>query len=227
VAVGLPDRLPEDSEARLVDFAEFLATAIANSEARDGLRRLFDEQAALRRVATLVAGVRRRPHSSRQTAERIGRFTELVATAVSNATMRAEVAASRARVTATADETRRRIERDLHDGAQQQLVKLALELRSAEPRGPAGLEDSRKEVGGFADRLPSVVEELREMSRGIHPATLTEGGLSPAVEALALRSGGSGLIGLSLPGSGTRLDVEIPLLPDPSVASNPEQLSSA
>ena len=104
------------------------------------------------------------------------------------ATMRAELAASRARVIAAADEARRRIERDLHDGAQQQLVTLALGLRSAEGRVPAGLEDIRAEVGRFADRLTSVVEELREMSRGIHPAILTEGGLSPAVEALALRS---------------------------------------
>ena len=102
--------------------------------------------------------------------------------------MRAELAASRARVIAAADEARRRIERDLHDGAQQQLVTLALGLRSAEGRVPAGLEDIRTEVGRFADRLTSVIEELREMSRGIHPAILTEGGLSPAVEALALRS---------------------------------------
>jgi signal transduction histidine kinase len=119
---------------------------------------------------------------------RLARFTELVATAVSNATMRAEVAASRARVIAAGDESRRRIERDLHDGAQQQLVTLALGLRSAEGRVPADLEDIRKQVGGFADRLTIVIEELREMSRGIHPAILTEGGLPPALEALALRS---------------------------------------
>jgi signal transduction histidine kinase len=414
---GSSDRLPDDIEARLADFTELVSTAIANSEARDGLRRLLDEQAALRRVATLVAeratvenvfssvarevahvfnvqlvtvcryetnavvvlaslGVPEFPAGSRwpldapglpatirdtgrpariddfaaavgldalareggvravagvpivvdgtvwgsinvastedepfppDAKERLARFTELVATAVSNATMRAEVAASRARVIAAGDETRRRIERDLHDGAQQQLVTLALGLRSAEGRVPAGLEDLRAEVGGFADRLTSVIEELREMSRGIHPAILTEGGLSPALEALALRSpvpvklnvrcerrlpdgievaayyvvsealtnaakhadasrlqidlhieegtlylsivddgvggaepsAGSGLIGLkdrvealggaidvaSPPGSGTRLDVEIPLLADPSVASNSEPLS--
>ena len=122
------------------------------------------------------------------TEEHLARFTELVATAVSNTTMRGELAASRARVIAAADEARRRIERDLHDGAQQQLVTLALGLRSAEGRVPAGLEDIRAEVGRFADRLTSVVEELREMSRGIHPAILTEGGLSSAFEALALRS---------------------------------------
>jgi signal transduction histidine kinase len=120
--------------------------------------------------------------------EHLARFTELVETAVSNATMRAELSASRARVIAAADDARRRIERDLHDGAQQQLVALALGLRAAEARVPPGLDDVKAEVGRFADRLTSVVEELREMSRGIHPAILTEGGLSSAFEALALRS---------------------------------------
>jgi PAS domain S-box-containing protein len=419
MAVGLADRLPDDAEARLADFTELLSTAIANSEARESLRRLFDEQAALRRVATLVAegaaaedvlssvarevanvfdgrlvtacrhesdaavvlaslGIPELPEGSHwsldtpslpatihetgrparvddysdglgldallrergvtaavgvpivvdgsvwgsiqvaaaeheplpaNAEERLARFTELIAIAVSNATMRAELAASRARVIATADRTRRRIERDLHDGAQQQLVTLVLGLRSAEGRVPAGLEDLRAEVGRFADRLTSVVEELREMSRGIHPAILTEGGLSPAAEALALRSPvpvklnvrcedrlperievaayyvvsealtnaakhanasgvqielrleeatlhlsivddgdggadprrGSGLIGLkdrvealggtihvaSPPGSGTQLDVEIPLLVDRSTALSSEPLPRA
>jgi signal transduction histidine kinase len=122
------------------------------------------------------------------TEERLARFTELLATAVSNATMRGELVASRARVIAAADDARRRIERDLHDGAQQQLVTLALAMRSAEGRIPTGQEQLKAEVDGFADRVTSVVEELREMSRGIHPAILSEGGLSPALEALALRS---------------------------------------
>ena len=417
--------LPENTEGRLADFTELVATAIANAESRAAIARLADEQAALRRVATLVArgvrpadifsavseevqrlfglpeesldvatvvrfdrgpefilvgaaksieglplGTRWGPNdlyvSTRvyrtgrfarvdetdlvsaggpeaetlrrqglisqvaspilveghlwgaitvnareklppDTEERLERFTELVATAIANTESRTELAASRARVIAAADETRRRIERDLHDGAQQQLVTLVLGLRSAEGRVPAGFEDLRAELGRAADRLTSVIEELREMSRGIHPAILTEGGLSPAVEALALRSpipvklnvrcerrlpdvievaayfvvsealtnavkhadasrvqvdlhveegtlhlslvddgvggaeprGGSGLIGLkdrvealggtidvaSPPGSGTRLDVEIPLLPDSPVASNSEALS--
>jgi signal transduction histidine kinase len=417
ISVASSEPLPDDSDVRLLEFTELVATAIANSEAREGLRRLLDEQAALRRVATMVAerataedvhlsvarevaqafGVSQvtvcryepdaivvlaslgAPHFSvgsswpldvpslprtiletgrpvriddysnavgldaiardggvrasvgvpivvdgavwgsvnvatpeeepfpADAEARLGRFTELVATAVSNATMRAEVAASRARVIAAADESRRRIERDLHDGAQQQLVTLALELRSAEGRIPAGLEDIREKVGGVADRLTSVIEELREMSRGIHPAILVEGGLAPALEALALRSPipvslniclerrlpdgievaayyvvsealtntakhaeasraqidlrvdeetlrlsvvddgvggaklsrGSGLIGLkdrvealggtidvaSPPGGGTRLDVEIPLVGDSSIASTSEALS--
>ena len=136
----------------------------------------------------MVAGGRPGEAIPAGTEEHLARFTELVATAVSNATIRADLIASRARVVSAADETRRRIERDLHDGAQQELVTLALGLRSAEGRVPAGLDDLKTEIGGFADRLTRVIDELREMSRGIHPAILTEGGLALAVEALALRS---------------------------------------
>jgi signal transduction histidine kinase len=299
ISVASSEVLPEDTDVRLLDFTELVAVAIANSEARARLRRLVDEQAALRRVATLVAEAAApavlfsavteevaglfepaavtlnrydadvctvlaaagigfavgsrwpldadslaarvyaagRPvhvadytdiagaspgevwegHPSEsdlgvpivvdgrlwgvlcvatpeldrnpaETAERIGRFTELVATAVSNATMRGELAASRARVIAAADETRRRIERDLHDGAQQQLVTLALGLRFTEERVPAGLDELKAELGGFADRLLGVIDELREMSRGIHPAILTELGLTAALKTLARRS---------------------------------------
>lgn len=136
----------------------------------------------------MVAGGRPDRPIPTDTEERLARFTELVATAVSNATMRGELVASRARVIAAGDDARRRIERDLHDGAQQQLVTLALAMRSTEGRIPTGQEQLKAEVGGFADRVTSVVEELREMSRGIHPAILSEGGLSAALEALALRS---------------------------------------
>jgi PAS domain S-box-containing protein len=293
--------LPADTEARIVEFTELLATPIANAESREALSRLATEQAALRRVATLVAqgvepgqvfaavaeeaagiiintpivavfrdeadgtcttlGVagessfvvgsrwpveeegisgmilasgrpaRKDDYSTIggqvgeavreaqivatvgvpivvegsiwgfmvaegrhdrpipiDTEERLARFTELVATAVSNATMRGELVASRARIIVAADDARRRIEHDLHDGAQQQLVTLALAMRSTEGRIPTGQEQLKAAVGGFADRVTSVVEELREMSRGIHPAILRKGGLSPALEALSLRS---------------------------------------
>lgn len=301
IAMGLfgsSERLPDDIEARLADFTELFAVAIANSEARDGLRRILDEQAALRRVATLVAegaaaesvfsavarevahafdvrlvtvcrydsdsvvvlaslgapqfppgsswplDVPSLPATIRETGRpariddystavgldavardggvrasvgvpivvggtvwgsvniatpveepfpadaegRLARFTELVATAVSNATMRAQLAASRARVIATADETRRRIERNLHDGAQQQLVTISLALRATEERLPTEMTGLRLEIDRAADGLTSVIEELREMSRGIHPAVLTEGGLAPALKALARRA---------------------------------------
>jgi signal transduction histidine kinase len=296
ITVNAKEELPPDAEERLEKFTELVSTAIANSDARDQVRRLLDEQSALRRVATLVAtgaspgelfsavaaevagvigvpvvGVHRYEPDATFTvvgvagdtsftvgsrwpvaaeglsgmilasgrparkddystmpgavgadrmvsmvgvpivvdgsvwgfmvagkgsgeaipagAEvRLARFTELLATAVSNATIRDDLIASRARVVAAADETRRRIERDLHDGAQQQLVTLALGLRSAADRAPADAAVFKTQVARFADRLTSVIDELREMSRGIHPAILTEGGLALAADALARRS---------------------------------------
>jgi signal transduction histidine kinase len=292
--------LAEGLEDRLADFTELVATAIANSQAREELTRLAEEQAALRRVATLVAqGARptevfeavsaevarlvpadaaaltryetdgtvtalggwtrsggyiysgRRfalegtvsgliletgrpgridsyaeagsaPAAARDmgwrssvgvpviveghlwgamavvsttdrplpadTEGRLAEFTELVATAIANTANRAELVASRARIVATADATRRRIERDLHDGAQQQLVSLALELRAAEEAIPHGLAELRAEVSGVVDGLTSVLDDLREIAHGIHPPILAEGGLGPALKTLARRS---------------------------------------
>ena len=114
-------------------------------------------------------------------------FTELVATAVANAQSRAELMTSRARIVAASDETRRRIERDLHDGAQQRLVALALRLRmAAEPSTERG--EPRTEMADAAAELMGVVDELREISRGIHPAILSKAGLRPALRALGRRS---------------------------------------
>jgi signal transduction histidine kinase len=120
--------------------------------------------------------------------ERLARFTELVATSVSNATMREELAASRARVIAASDETRRRIERDLHDGAQQRLITLTVALRRADAKLPSGADELRADLTRVAEGLITAVDELRELSRGIHPSILTEGGLSPALKALGRRS---------------------------------------
>jgi signal transduction histidine kinase len=293
--------LPPDTEDRLVGFADLVATAIANAEARDQLRRVADEQAALRRVATLVAqgasssalfravveetglllpadatilmrydpdgfvtrvGMWARPGVDLPTGERsplggqnvttlvfqtgqatrldhygddagdaavwvaaglrssvgvpisvegqlwgvmvavsmsaeplpadtdarLAGFTELVATAVANADSQAELTASRARIVATADDTRRRIERDLHDGAQQRLVSLALQLRSVQAEMPPELGKLRTNLDRVAGGLTNALEELREYARGIHPAILTEGGLEVALRALARRS---------------------------------------
>jgi signal transduction histidine kinase len=299
VATSRAEPLPADTEARLASFTELVATAIANAESRAGLARLAEEQAALRRVATLVArgsapeevfaavtgeveqligldsaamsryesdgthtvlavsgrmkeffpagrrwklggsnvstlvfetgrparinsyadatsllGVTLRELGLRQavgapiivegrlwgamyasssaeqplpadTEARLVSFTELVATALANAESRAALAASRARIVAAADETRRRIERDLHDGTQQRLVSLILDLRAAEASEPS-------EVGAVltrtAEALGGVLDELQEISRGIHPAILSEGGLERALPALARRS---------------------------------------
>ncbi|MFL5962577.1 MAG: GAF domain-containing protein [Gaiellaceae bacterium] len=293
--------LPADTERRLADFTELVATGIADAESRSALGRLARQQAALRRVATLVAegvppaevlaavgeevygllnaqtaviarleddgtytvvancgittdalavGTRRTPEpewvvsavidtgrSARKdnyantperipgvvrdlgirssvgapilvegalwgviivgtlrerfpedTEQHLEEFTELAATAIANAESRSELAASRARIVGASDETRRRIERDLHDGTQQRLVSLGLELRLAESTVPAELEEARRTIGEVARQLNQVIDELREISRGIHPAILSEGGLGPALRTLARRS---------------------------------------
>ena len=115
----------------------------------------------------------------------VGDFADLVATAISNAENKAELQASRARIVAAADQARRGFERDLHDGAQQRLVKLGLDLRDLETSVPA---QNREAVSRAVKTLMSVHADLRELSRGMHPAILSKGGLGPAIKALVRRS---------------------------------------
>jgi signal transduction histidine kinase len=122
------------------------------------------------------------------TESRLAEFTTLVAAGISNAQARAELIASRARIVAAADETRRRIERDLHDGTQQRLVSLALEVRTAEATVPPGAHELKARLGNAVEGLAGAVEDLQEISRGIHPAILSKGGLGPALKGLARRS---------------------------------------
>jgi signal transduction histidine kinase len=295
--------LPADTETRLAGFTELAAAAIANAQARLELRGFADEQAALRRVATLVAraappeevfaavtaeagrllsadltvlnrydsdgtetilgtwsstgampvpvgrrasiggrnvttlvfrtgrpariddyadttgpigdfargvGIRAsvgvpisvagRPWgvmivASRgalppaDTETRLTGFTELVATALANAEVQAALTASRARIVAAADTARRRIERDLHDGAQQRLVSLALQLRSTVRAAvPGEADELTAQLDSVAGELTGVLEELREIARGLHPSALAEGGLRVALKTLARRS---------------------------------------
>jgi signal transduction histidine kinase len=120
------------------------------------------------------------------TEQRLLAFTELVAMAVANTESRTQLAASRARVVAAADETRRRIERDLHDGTQQRLIALALGLRAAQTRLPAG-QEVPAQWSRTAQGLTDVIQELREISRGVHPAVLEKRGLAPALRELGRR----------------------------------------
>ncbi|MEA2142707.1 MAG: hypothetical protein QOI64_1137 [Solirubrobacteraceae bacterium] len=293
--------LPADAESRITAFTELVATAVSNTEARTETAQLADEQAALRRVATLVArgvlaaevfaavaGELERLFHARATIvgrlepdgtltvvgnsgyapdaltvgraltlepgmvlaevirtgqsarvddysqasgllreltqpmgircsvavpimvegslwgalgasteherfpadaeRRMAEFTELVGTAISNIQARSELAASRARIVAATDLARRRFERDLHDGLQQRLVSLLLELRGAEAMSSADGERLRAPLSHIREGLSDALDQLRELSRGIHPAILSEGGLSPALKALARRS---------------------------------------
>ncbi|MFE0426021.1 GAF domain-containing sensor histidine kinase [Streptomyces sp. NPDC058953] len=298
-----PRPFPPDTEDRLAGFTALVATAIANTQARVELRGFAEEQAALRRVATLVAraappeevfaavaaeagqllavdftvlgryeptgaatyvaawtrtgrafpvGIRVEPGGSNihtrvfesgrsariddygatasgsaarigrdwgfraavgmpisvegrlwgcvsvasmrdgplppDTEERLAGFTELVATAIAKAEGQAALTASRARIVAAADTARRRIERDLHDGTQQRLVALALRLRTAQLAVPPAAVDLNRQLDEVVVGLTDAVDELREIARGVHPAVLAEGGLHPALKALARRS---------------------------------------
>ncbi|HEY0396941.1 MAG TPA: GAF domain-containing protein [Acidimicrobiia bacterium] len=119
---------------------------------------------------------------------RLAGFSELVGTALANAEAQAALRASRARIVAAADIARRRIERDLHDGAQQHLVSLALQLRAAQAAVPPDARQLATQLRGVADGLATALEDLRDLARGIHPAALARGGLLPAVKTLAGRS---------------------------------------
>ncbi|MEA2623745.1 MAG: hypothetical protein QOH61_2655 [Chloroflexota bacterium] len=120
--------------------------------------------------------------------EWLSAFTDLVGTAIANAEARTELAASRARIVEASDETRRRIERNLHDGAQQRLVSLGLWLRSVEAELPPDAQETRAGLGRVATELNGILDELREISRGIYPAILSRGGLNSALKTLARRS---------------------------------------
>jgi signal transduction histidine kinase len=294
----------EGAEARIAGFAELVAAAISDAQARTDLRSFAEEQAALRRVATLVAraapaegvftavaeevgqllgvdytvlsrydrdglvtvvggwaradpgrplaiGLRLKPEGQNMhalvfrthraariddyadasgafadvardwayraavgvpidvegrlwgvmiagsrveplppgTEERLSGFTQLVATAIANAEARAAVAASRARIVAAGDTARRHIERNLHDGAQQRLVALAMQLRSAVRTSvPPRVETLTALLDEVAAGITEVLDELRQIARGLHPAVLAKGGLSPALKTLARRS---------------------------------------
>jgi signal transduction histidine kinase len=118
----------------------------------------------------------------------VAQFTDLVGTAIANAESRAELLASRARIVTTADQTRRRIERDLHDGAQQRLVTLTMKLRALEAETAPQPEAVKREVAEIAAGLEDVLDDLRETARGLHPVILSRGGLEPALKALGRRS---------------------------------------
>ena len=118
---------------------------------------------------------------------RIGEFTELVATAISNIQVRSELAASRARIVAATDEERRRVVRDLHDGAQQRLVHTVITLKLARRALERGDDATPALVTEALDQAEHATAELRELAHGILPAVLTGGGLRAGVEALASR----------------------------------------
>jgi signal transduction histidine kinase len=136
----------------------------------------------------MAAAWRQQPPGSSDTEGHMAQFTELLATAIANAHSREQLSASRARLVAASDATRRRIERDLHDGVQQRLVSLGLELRNVEAMLPRGLPELQSQLERVVTGLNDAYEELRAISRGIHPTILSVGGLGPALRTLTRRS---------------------------------------
>ena len=135
-------------------------------------------------VAATLRGAGLPPGSESSLAD----FTDLAATAIANAESQEQLTASRARIVAAADHARRRIERDLHDGAQQRLVSLVLELRIAQAAVPAGAPELAQRLDQLSAQVAEALDDLREIARGIHPAVLAQNGLRPALKALARRS---------------------------------------
>jgi signal transduction histidine kinase len=119
--------------------------------------------------------------------DRVAEFAELIAYAIENTETRQELAASRVRLVQAADEQRRRVVRDLHDGAQQRLIHAVMTLQLANARGDAPLQLARL-LADALEHTRAAVDELRELAHGIHPAILTHRGLAAAVEALADRA---------------------------------------
>lgn len=120
--------------------------------------------------------------------ERLRDFAELAEAAITNVHNHAELAASRARVVAAADHTRRQIERDLHDGTQQRLIAIALQVQAIEDAMPPGLDQVKDQLRRTAQALDEAIADLQEISRGLHPGTLAKRGLPYALKALARRS---------------------------------------
>jgi signal transduction histidine kinase len=183
-------RVRQSGRAERVDYAAPTHGSIAGAARAVGVRTAvgvpIEVDGALWGV--MAAGSRATDPLPADFEGRLAKFTELLATAIANAEGRAQLDASRARIVATADATRRRIERDLHDGAQQQLVWLALALRAAQATVPDELEEHRNELGRVVDGVTAALDDLREIALGIHPAGLSEDGLTPALKRLVARS---------------------------------------
>jgi signal transduction histidine kinase len=138
------------------------------------------------RVWGMVASLGSSPQPQ-DTEPRMLQFVGLVGTAIASAESDAELHASRARLVAASDTTRRRIERDIHDGVQQRLISLGLELRAAEACVTPGQDALKKQLARTAQSLTNVMEDLQEIASGLHPAALSHGGLAAALKSLVRR----------------------------------------
>jgi signal transduction histidine kinase len=133
------------------------------------------------------------------TERRIAEFAELVTAALANADARAQLAASRARIVEAGYEERRRLERDLHDGAQQEFVAAAVNLRLAREKWSRAPDEALALLDSVLEQLHAGLRDLRELAAGIHPSVLNDRGLGAALQGLAARSAVAVEIGLVPP----------------------------
>ncbi|MEA2128173.1 MAG: hypothetical protein QOJ85_1064 [Solirubrobacteraceae bacterium] len=174
--------------ARIEDYAH-VDGALAADAREHGLRSGAGAPILVEgRIWGVIVASSREPRLPAGTEERMGQFTELVATAISNVEARRELAASRARIVAAADDERRRVIRDLHDGAQQRLVHAIITLKLARRALEKDQEEGPALVGEALEQAQRANVELRELAHGILPAVLTQGGLRAGVDALASRT---------------------------------------
>ena len=136
----------------------------------------------------IVAGLREHEFFPHETERRLGAFAELIALAIASAQARDELTASRLRIVEASDAERRRIERNLHDGAQQRLLALSVGLRLVQSRVHDSPEEAEELLEVAVEELSAALTELRELAQGIHPAVLTDRGLETALEVLAART---------------------------------------
>ena len=175
-----------------IDYDDAISGAIGQVATHDwGLRSSVGVPISIegRLWGVMVVAFTREELLPADTEARLAGFTELVATAVANAQAQGELAASRARIVAADDAARRRVQRNLHDGAQQRLVTLSLGLEEAQAAVPPGADELAQRLEGAVTEVAGVLGELQEIARGLHPAVLTDSGLRPALRALVRRSG--------------------------------------
>jgi PAS domain S-box-containing protein len=183
-------RVHRSGRAERVDSYEGVGGALAHRLRSLGFRSSVAAPVSVggRVWGALVASTRERDGLPADAERRLCDFADLVAQALANADARDALAASRARLVEVGDAERQRIERNLHDGAQQRLVALALQLRLVEARLDGDAATARVDLAGAREQLDHALSELRELARGIHPAVLTDRGLKAAVDALVNRA---------------------------------------
>ena len=183
---GIGRVLKTGAPARIHDYAE-RPGVIADSMRQMNYRSSVSAPIVVAGILWGAVGIASAEPLPADTEARLGAFCELVSLAVASAQAREDLSASRARLVKAGDEQRRKLERNLHDGAQQRLVSLALTIRLARRQLESNVEAAAASLHRAARELDLALEELRELARGLHPAALTEQGLGSALASVAKR----------------------------------------